>query len=103
MRSHSERLHAQRNSTDPMEKLARIADKTDKFTLYILQILHTLFAGCSLVSLLLLPLGELGDPQGRIASSSLDINIIQSASVIPISASGNVYIPSDTQVCIEHS
>jgi hypothetical protein len=92
-----------RESKDPMEKLARIAKKTDRFTLYILQILHTLLAGCNIVSLVILPIGDLGEPQGTVATSNVESSVRISGAVIPITAEESIQIPSQTQVYITQS
>jgi hypothetical protein len=89
---------AARESKDPMVQLARIAKKTDRFTLYILQILHTLLAGCNIISLVLLPVGDLGSPQGTVNTSVVETSVRVSGAVIPISSEGSVQIPSQTQV-----
>lgn len=81
-----------------MEKLARIARETDRVSLYILQILHTLLAGCCIISLALLPMGDLGDPQATTATSIVNTNVRVSGAVAPISSEGTVQIPSRTQV-----
>jgi hypothetical protein len=98
------RLHignetTEQDSKDPMEKLARIAKKTDRITLYILQILHTLLAGCNILSLVLLPIGDLGDPHAATNTTSIiDTNVRIDGAVFPISSDGSVQIPSQTQV-----
>lgn len=81
-----------------MVALSRITQKADQFSLYSLELMHNLLAGCCIISLALLPIGDLGDPQGKLAVSELDTSVIKSGTVSPLSSTENVHIPSRTQV-----